>query len=274
MKIGCMIWRIGDRLDFFEQLDWVRGNAFEEVSFWSFPGQPGKWQGFDLVAAGPGDLARLKRALCDFEDVDIHAPSAPWSDLDTGLASQDSATQQRALDALRRLIERSAECAAKVLTIHTGQQSGLPHSVWHNRFADSLAKADSVACQYGVRIAVELTSDYDLAMAPGLQNIGLTVDTGHMQFHEGAGFREHGSLGALIEFVRSRVFHMHMHDYDGKDDHLAIGSGHINFQEILRALRRIGYNGSLCLELNPAVVGPDEILESREVLARMIANLS
>jgi sugar phosphate isomerase/epimerase len=272
-----MIWRIGDKLDFFEQLDWVREHEFQEVSFWSCPGQPGKppspkasaarrsfseggWQGFDLVSAEPADFSRLKAALRDFEDVDIHAPSAPWSDLDTGLASPDAAVRQRSLDTLRKLLERSAECGTKVLTLHVTNTNACP--AW-------LAQADTFARECGVKIGLELTSDYNLVTAPSLTNTGLTVDVGHMQFKDGAGYRAYGSLGALIERVGGRVFHVHVHDYDGVHDHIAIGQGRIDFAEIMSALAKIRYAGSLCLELNPDLVPPQGILKSRDALKTM-----
>ncbi len=266
MKVGCMIWRIGELLDFFEQMDWVRRNEFEEVSFWSFPGHQDKWRGFDLAAAPAAELARLKAMLRDFQDVDIHAPSASWASLDTDLTSPDATTRERAFDALRRLLERCAQCGVKVLTLHGGHQPALTRDEWHRRLAEALAKADPPARQCNVKIGVELTTSYELVTAPALSNTGLTVDTGHMQFDAAAGYREYGTLGALIESVGPRVFHMHMHDYDGARDHLAIGSGRIDFGEIWRALAEIGYDGSLCLELNPDVVSPDEILKSRDRL--------
>ena len=274
MKIGCMLWRIGERFDFFSQLDWVRENRFDEVSFWSFPGDSQRWRGFDLVAASVRDLQRLKDALSGIAEVDIHAPSAPWSDLDTGLTSPDPAARQQALDYLRTLLERCADIRTKVLTLHPGRHPDLGTPAWRQRTADSLAQADRLAREFGVRIGLELTSDYDLAMLPSCPNIGLTVDTGHMQFNDGAGYRAYGSLAALIERLGPRVFHMHLHDYDGKLDHLAIGNGKIDFHQILHALVRIRYNGSLCLELNPDVVTPEGILQSRTALQKILDDLS
>jgi sugar phosphate isomerase/epimerase len=67
---------------------------------------------------------------------------------------------------------------------------------------------------------------------------------------------------------------MHLHDYDGKLDHLAIGNGKIDFHQILHALVRIRYNGSLCLELNPDVVTPEGILQSRTALQKILDDLS
>ena len=274
MKIGCMLWRIGERLNFFSQLDWVRDNRFDEVSFWSFPGDSERWRGFDLVASAQSDLHRLKDALSGIAEVDIHAPSAPWSDLDTGLTSPDPAARQQALDQLQRLLERCAHIGAKVLTLHPGRHPDLGTAAWRQRTADSLLQAECLAREFGVRIGLELTSDYDLAMMPSCPNIGLTVDTGHMQFKDGAGYRAFGSLGALIERLGPRVFHMHLHDYDGKLDHLAIGDGKIDFHQILQALIQIHYNGSLCLELNPDVVSPEGILHSRTALKKMLDDLS
>lgn len=270
MKIGCMIWRIGGMLDFFEQLTWVRAQGFEEVSFWSFAGDTDKWRGFDLITASASEFARLKRALVKFQEVDIHAPAAPWSDLDIGLTASDATARDKAIQKLRKLLDRAAECGAKVVTLHGEPEKGVSASEWRERMAESLVWADALARAAGVRIGMEFTAAYGLLTAPHLTHTGLTVDTGHMQFGGGAGYREYGSMSALIECIGPRVFHVHIHDYDGKSDHLPIGQGNINFEEIFSALRKIGYNGSLCLELNPEIVGPEGILESRERLKTML----
>ena len=78
MKIGCMIWRIGDILDFYDQVQWVKAHKFEEVSFWTIPGQPGRWQGFDAENATQQDVMKLKESLTGISEVDLHArPSWP-----------------------------------------------------------------------------------------------------------------------------------------------------------------------------------------------------
>lgn len=67
-----------------------------------------------------------------------------------------------------------------------------------------------------------------------------------------------------------QIFHLHIHDYDGENDHLALGKGKIRFDEIIASLRKIGYEGSLCLELNPDRNSVEDILKSRDAVIELI----
>jgi sugar phosphate isomerase/epimerase len=98
----------------------------------------------------------------------------------------------------------------------------------------------------------------------------MTMDTGHMMFRDGAGFRPFGTLGGLVRHIGQKLFHVHVHDYDGQHDHIAIGAGKIDFPELIGALVETGYPGVLCLELNAGRVSPEAMLASRGVLKEML----
>ena len=102
-----------------------------------------------------------------------------------------------------------------------------------------------------------------------LPRIGVTIDTGHMHFHNGEAFKPYGSLGGLIQRFHKKIAHLHVHDYDGDLDHIAIGGGNIDFPDIMEALRRIQFQGSLCLEINPDREPPEAICQSRDRLRAM-----
>jgi sugar phosphate isomerase/epimerase len=74
----------------------------------------------------------------------------------------------------------------------------------------------------------------------------LTLDTGHGQI---------GSAGRkrTVEFIErfaDRIYHVHASDNLGKaDDHLPIGAGVIDFQEVVKALKAIGYNETVTFEV-------------------------
>jgi len=71
----------------------------------------------------------------------------------------------------------------------------------------------------------------------------LTLDTGH------ANIGGRRSLD-FIEKFGSRIGHLHISDNLGKrDDHLAIGSGVIDFLKIIGALKQCGYDDTATLEI-------------------------
>lgn len=277
MKLGFMLWRIGETVDFWTQLDWVRQHQYDEVSFWTHPGSPGVWQGFDPWLASPDDLRRLKEALQGFKVVDLHGNAGLQWELEKRLCSTDEATRRTGVQKLRELVDFAAGIRADVITIHGGDAAGMAWDIWQKTLGQSLAEIDPVARAAGVRIGVEMlaepgadTSAYNLVRNPQLTNVGLTMDTGHMMFRDGAGFRPFGTLGRLMRRLGQKLFHVHVHDYDGQHDHVAIGAGKIDFPELVAALVETGYSGSLCLELNADRVSPEAMLASRDRLRAMV----
>jgi len=241
MRVGCMAWRIGSTVDLRDQLAWLAEHGFEAVSFWTCAGQPGVWEGFDALTAGPADVKALQRALQAFPVVDLHAH----------LTSPDPQ--------LERVVAFAGEVGADTVTVHL-DAADVP----------ALDQLNDRAESAGVRIGLELTEQYDLALRPEAPRVGLTLDVGHVCFEDGAGYREFGSIPGLIEHIGDRLFHVHVHDYDGDLDHLPLGKGFIDFPGIVRALAAGGYEGVLCLELNPGRATPGELLQSRDRLEALI----
>ena len=60
-------------------------------------------------------------------------------------------------------------------------------------------------------------------------------------------YEEYGSIKNFIEKEHDKIFNFHIHDYDGKRDHLIIGDGKINFS-FLSILKRINFSGPLIFE--------------------------
>jgi len=97
---------------------------------------------------------------------------------------------------------------------------------------------------------------------PGLK---MTLDTGHANIGDPAGKK-------LIEFVRKfkdRIGHIHASDNLAKrDDHLPIGRGTIDFVRFARALKEIGYNDTVTLEIFSE--DPADLKESLETFTSIM----
>jgi len=127
---------------------------------------------------------------------------------------------------------------------------------------------DDLAQEHGVLVGMETEIDYDLPGALKLKNVGFTIDVGHQCISNG--FRGYGSLGNLLRTLHRHMLHMHIHDYDGKNDHLPLGQGKIDFPDIIQGLKDIDFGGVLCLELNPDRATPQDIVQSRKCLLDLI----
>jgi len=261
MKIGCMIWRIGDMLDFYEQVEWVKAYNFEAVEFWTLSGKPGVWQGFDVQNSSPENIARLKRALNGFEEVDIHAG---FDEQGIKIGGDESIP-------IEPTFELAAEINAKVITVHPGRKMAELSE------AESLERLNYLAEKYGVCVGIETMGGVEtkrnmlLISRLALPRVGINLDIGHMYFENCAAFKDYGTIGDLIDEINVEIVHVHAHDYDGHQDHIAIGHGYIDFPDVISALCRTKFSGSICFEINPDREPPEGILESRQRLREIIA---
>ncbi|MEW6359668.1 MAG: sugar phosphate isomerase/epimerase family protein [Planctomycetota bacterium] len=271
MRIGMMAWRIGDKLDLFEQIAWIRENGFKEVGFHAAPGDDGVWQGFCPFGKTEEEIERLCAAVSAFEESDIHAPFAPY---DIFLAARNPRVLKTCLHEIEMSIALADRIGAETVTIHADVSPGMARDPKaRGMMIESLKRLGGSAAKSDVLIGVELSGDYEIVRETGLPNVGLTLDVGHMSAAGGEGCRDYGSIGGVIRAFADRVFLMHIHDYDGVHDHLGIGKGNINFEEILTPLHAIGYKGSLCLELSPDRNTPEEMVQSRDRLREIIGRM-
>jgi sugar phosphate isomerase/epimerase len=74
----------------------------------------------------------------------------------------------------------------------------------------------------------------------------LLLDIGHAHINDPKGKK----CLRFIEMFSGRVGHLHVSDHFGKEDqHLPIGEGVINFSKIAAALKAIGYDDTITLEV-------------------------
>ena len=79
--------------------------------------------------------------------------------------------------------------------------------------------------------------------AVGVENVGLLLDTYHMNIEE-------KSLGDAIRLAGERVFHFH----SCENDRGTPGTGHVPWSDAFAALTDIGYGGQVVIEsFTPAV---------------------
>lgn len=98
-------------------------------------------------------------------------------------------------------------------------------------------------------------------------SLKLTLDTGHANINDQRGSR----LKRLVQRCGKRIGHLHFSDNQGKrDDHLAVGKGSVNFAELVRSLKDIGYDDTLTLEVFDK--NRQMLVDSRERIKAMFAN--
>lgn len=254
--IGFMVWRIGNILDFREQIDWLRDAGFDAVSFHASQGIPGQWQGINPSTTNKTERHRLRDLLSEFAMCEIHAPFSYTLTID----ALPSVVEQ-----LESIIEFAGEVGASIVTIH-GEPPNTTATRYSELWQKSLDELNTMANNAGLTIGLELMRGFEWLSAPRRTNIGVTLDVGHMYLNEGAGYLPYRTIGGLVRFLGNTMVHLHVHDYNGLYDHVEIGTGRVDFDDLMRSLLAVKYEGALCLELNPDRVSPEGIRRSMKWL--------
>lgn len=120
-----------------------------------------------------------------------------------------------------------------------------------------IKEAGLYAKEKGIRLTLEAWNRYETYLINRLEqalrmvndinlpNVGVMGDTYHMNIEE-------INMADAIRKVGNKLYYLHIAD----SNRAAPGRGHINFDEIAKALRDIGYNGWISMELLPAAANP------------------
>jgi sugar phosphate isomerase/epimerase len=123
------------------------------------------------------------------------------------------------------------------------------------------------AAKMGMQIMVEntpgayssfegLKSIFD--RVPGL---GFHLDVGHA-------FVRRRRLNQLLSAFKDRLTHVHLSDNRGReDDHLPLGAGNIDWEQVIKALKTAGYDGTFTIEVFSQ--DPRYVLASRDKLREL-----
>lgn len=161
----------------------------------------------------------------------VHAPCS-----DVNIAAINERMRSASVSVLKDMLAASACIGAKHLVVHPGYS---PYEQVRDRSYGSLLHSlDELTWlqeEHGVRICVENMGAWECchfrtpAFLPELaaRDLGCTLDCGHARLN-----------GNLDEFLAAGEFcHVHLHDNGGTtDDHLACGTGTIDFSDTLQRL--------------------------------------
>ena len=170
------------------------------------------------------------------------------------ITSADPALRAAGIESLRVAADIVAAAGADTLT-------GVIYAPWGGASSESRADrlgraADalgSVAARFGERgitLGIEAVNRFEtdlvntaaealaLALATGAVNVGVHLDTFHMNIEE-------RSISAALVAAGDRLVHVHLVD----NDRGAPGNGHIDWTDVFTGLAASGYDGWLGLEL-------------------------
>ncbi len=228
-----------------------------------------------LAGEAPTDLARqagdLGLALNGFAMRYYGEPAFRGG----AFTNPEPAVRQRAIDLTRRGIDALAACGGGLMTLWLGQD-GFDHPFAADYAALWAMEVDGIrqvaAHNPDVMISIEYKPDEPRAHAlldrigttllaireVGLPNLGVTLDFAHLLY---AG--EQPACSAALVARHSRLLGVHLNDgYGGRDDGLMVGAIHtVQTIELLRQIRRDGYDGVIYFDTFPDTSGLDPVAE-------------
>jgi sugar phosphate isomerase/epimerase len=189
------------------------------------------------------------------------------------IASPDEGARALAVRETAAALDLARRVPLSVLVVHPGlQDSLLVPGVQNSRHAilRSVEEIVTVASPLGVRVALEVIPN-ELATAEALASlldeleipeVGVCLDFGHAHLQ--------GDVVDAIESLSGLLVATHVHDNRGeRDEHLAPFEGTIDWTGALTALQKIGYDGTMMIELASAEPSAPALERARRAAARL-----
>ena len=198
---------------------------------------------------------------CGFDFCQSHAPS--------GTRFKGEEDRKVALLAIRRAIEGCAMLGIPHTVVHAEALSNSRWAKWFGREKfdrlnrEFFAELGEATEKYGVDILVENSSDLwnrgyllnsgaeirKFVKNAGIPRLHVCWDTGHANCNGADQYEEIVTIGDEL-----RAFHMH-DNYGSGDSHIMPMMGTINWDQVMRAIKKIGYKGDFTFECDSTVRG-------------------
>jgi sugar phosphate isomerase/epimerase len=190
------------------------------------------------------------------------------------MASTDRDARAKALHEAELALHIARRMPFDVLVAHIGlprtQQPAVPDNS-RDAARRSIDELQRLAQPLGVKIALEVIPN-ELSRAGSLVHFvenaldqagaGICLDFGHAHMD--------GDLVDAIETVSEHLVTTHVHDNRGKtDDHLVPFDGTIDWPGALTAIQKVGYDGTLLLEVAAHGSAKDTLVKARKARERM-----
>ena len=262
MKFAICNETFGDRA-FADTFSTIRKLGYTGVEIAPFTFQP---------AAAPFDVRnvpaeQIVETRQQAEDAGLEIVGLHWLLAKTEgfhLTRPDPTVRRRTADYLRTLVEVCADLGGKVMVLGSPQQRNLLPGVSYDdaeAYATEVLHAVMPACrQYDVTIALEplgpAEGDFLLNANAGIR-LAEMVDSPHCKLHLDvkAMSSEDRPIADIIRDSRDWLAHFHAND----PNLLGPGMGEVDFKPIFAALREIGYDRWVSVEVFNYEPSPDEI---------------
>lgn len=232
---------------------------------------PNHFPGFQYDRLGTDMKRRIREALKPFSEVTSHLPYSELHYFSRNQPIAEFATRQ-----VEIALEGAAYFGARLAVVHPMEPSGYTGEDGWKVMLERFRHWGDLAGKHRIRLAMETGYPRSVHGFVRLVKevdhpwVGATIDVGHQSQYEELvarvkpeqrgtpeGIRAYNDTTiSIIEQLRDKVFHLHVHDIDPKTwkEHRPLGIGFVDYPRLIATLRQIGYTGLLMLEIGaPAV---------------------
>jgi len=192
--------------------------------------------------------------------------------------SPDEKVRAGIVKRIKQEIEAAVEWDCKCIGIWPGSDVipfKIPYWEAWKYLVDTISRCAKIAEDHGVLIALEykpenvlnnVDSTLRILKEVNSEKVGALLDTGHAIVA-----REH--LPTVVEMLNGKLFHIHVDDnYGDWDRDMPPGTVH-DFKPFLEALKRIGYKGSLSMDIWPYEDPYKEIKMGKDYLENLMREI-
>jgi sugar phosphate isomerase/epimerase len=195
------------------------------------------------------------------------------------LAHLTESIRQASMQEVLGALETASDLGAEKVVAHPGYIDGLAVHVLDDALILVMAALEKIwlrSSQLGLMLCIEnmfprvgpfVESEDFEPIFTSFPDMKLVLDTGHANIGDKGGRR-------LLDFIYRfgpRIGHLHVSDNNGRlDEHLPVGHGNIGFKAMARALKRIGYDDTLTLEIFSP--NRDDLVTSRRKLENILGS--
>ena len=216
--------------------------------------------GFDILEFQAQPLLEMpKEKMLDLkkyaDDKGIELTYSLGLDKKYDIASETSSVRKGGIDYLKRIMECVGVMQGNAVSGVAYEGWGAPDYIVNSKLAmlersiDSMKQVMKTAEDYGITYSVEAVNRFESCLINtaeealdyvdrvGSKNIGVLLDTYHMNIEE-------NNLGDAIRLAGTKLTAVHT----GDNNRRCPGRGHIDFDEIFKALSDIGYKNRIVSE--------------------------
>ncbi len=214
------------------------------------------FEGVELAVRNPAeiDINNIKKTV-DAYNLEITAigTGQAWGDEGLSFTEPELEIRKKAVERIKLHIKTFADIKAQIIIglIRGLNRTGLPEAQVMDWMVKSFQECADFASNYpGVVLALEPINRYETSLINSVSdalgflelvsrdNVKILIDTFHMNIEE-------PDIIQSIKKARKNISHVHFAD----SNRWAPGWGHINFKEIIQALKEIEYEGYISAEI-------------------------